>query len=61
MSKFIAYDPKKHKGLPIYEVRSKSKGNLVGTYLVPVDVDPITASKTSWYYMVEVATSDKVN
>ena len=56
MSKFVTYDPKKHKGKKILEIVSEqsSKGNIDMSFRGTRDISIEEAKNAPWYYVIEV-------
>lgn len=55
----VDYDPEKHRGLPLFEVQTRKKGDDILSVMVRSDVSHDVAAKTPWYYMVEVSKAEK--
>jgi hypothetical protein len=53
MNDFIQYNPKKHKGLPLYEIQSEEKGPFIASVVVKSDVTHEIAAQIPWYYIVK--------
>jgi len=50
---FVPYDPAKHAGKQLYELRCTTTNGVIETSYVPVSVAPETASQVPWYYAVQ--------
>ena len=53
MSKYIQYDPVKHKGLPLYEIQSETLGDIIATVAVKSTAIHEIAARMPWYYLVD--------
>ena len=52
----VDFDPRIHRGLPLYERRSEEgTAGAVATVVVPSEASFEIASKTPWYFMARVA------
>jgi len=55
MAEYISFDPKKHKGLSLYEVQSViTEGeDMIESIIVLSDVSDDVAREVPWLYLVE--------
>jgi len=55
MAEYIPFDPKKHKGRPLYEVQSvdNDDGNMIDSVIVLSDISYDIAQEVPWLYLVE--------
>jgi len=54
MVEYIPFDPKKHKGLALFEEQGREADSVVEFVMVEADVPHEIAAMTPWYYFVEV-------
>lgn len=47
---YVDYDPKRHKGLPLFERIFNEDGDIL---YVLVQIGEVLAAKTPWYYVVD--------
>jgi hypothetical protein len=61
MIRYVDYDPKRHKGKTLYEMRDRRDGDMIATYLAEVtDPEQIKAAEqTPWYYLVQEEVPDE--
>lgn len=53
MTKYIDYDPNKHKGLPLYEIQSDDRGPIIASIIVKSKATHEQAAKMPLYYVVK--------
>lgn len=51
---FVKFDPRKHKGFPLFELQGTRIGTMLADALVPSTATYEQASKAPWHYSVEV-------
>ena len=51
---FVSFDPKKHKGYPLYRLQTRKEKGVRLTEAVPATTPFDLAAQAPWYYVVKV-------